>query len=136
MTSSDRQAKPGKSSRGGDVFIVDNSDADWKVLQYLREWTEIAESFDIATGYFDIGSLVALDGHWQKLDGIRILLGDEVPRRTQQALLAGTNQTAENLDASLEREALHARIVDCVMREVQRRIPNRRRLTLNMEGLQ
>ncbi len=40
------------------------------------------------------------------------------------------------LDASLEREALHARIVDCVMREVQRRIPNRRRLTLNLEGLQ
>lgn len=40
------------------------------------------------------------------------------------------------LDASLEREALHARIVDCVMREVQRRIPNRHRLTLNLEGLQ
>ena len=40
------------------------------------------------------------------------------------------------LDASLERQALHARIVDCVMREVQRRIPNRHRLTLNLEGLQ
>lgn len=106
MTSSDRQAKPGKSSRGGDVFIVDNSDADWKVLQYLREWTEIAESFDIATGYFDIGSLVKLDTHWQKLDRIRILLGDEVPRRTQQALLDGTRQTTDSLDASLEREKL------------------------------
>lgn len=34
--------------KGGDVFIVDNSDTDWKVRDYLREWTEISHSFDTA----------------------------------------------------------------------------------------
>ena len=40
---------------GADLFIVDNSDQDWKVKEYLREWTDIAHKFDIATGYFEIG---------------------------------------------------------------------------------
>jgi len=52
---------------GADLFIVDNSDTDWKVKQYLSEWTEIANQFDIAIGYFEIGALLALDGQWQKL---------------------------------------------------------------------
>ncbi len=30
-----------KPKRDGDLFIVDNSDADWKVFQYLRENGEI-----------------------------------------------------------------------------------------------
>ena len=29
----------------------------------MREWSDIARSFDIATGYFEIGSLLQLDGH-------------------------------------------------------------------------
>ena len=56
--------------QGFDLFIVDNSDQDWKVKEYLREWTDIAHAFDIATGYFEIGALLALDGHWQKLDNV------------------------------------------------------------------
>src|SRR5665647_1981005 len=67
---------------GGELFIVDNSDEAWKGLKYLQDWTEIASAFDIATGYFEIGALLALDGHWQKLDKIRILMGDEVSART------------------------------------------------------
>ena len=90
--------------QGGDLFIVDNSDTDWKVLQYLHEWTDIAHSFDIATGYFDIGSLLALDGQWQKLDKVRILLGDEVSKRTKQALLDGVREVTLKLDDSIERE--------------------------------
>lgn len=74
---------------GNDLFIVDNSDDDWKVLNYLAEWTEISNKFDIATGYFEIGSLLALDGKWQKLDQIRILMGDEITRRTQRTLGEG-----------------------------------------------
>ena len=64
---------------GNDLFIVDNSDNDWKVLSYLREWSDISSRFDIATGYFEIGALLALDGKWQQLDGIRILMGDLCP---------------------------------------------------------
>src|SRR5690349_14669745 len=80
--------KSDPTRRGGDLFIVDNSDTDWKVRDYLREWSEISHTFDIATGGLEIGALLALDGHWQKLDKIRILMGNEVTKRTKKALLA------------------------------------------------
>src|SRR5438270_9197221 len=89
---------------GADLFIVDNSDQDWKVKEYLREWTDIAHKFDIATGYFEIGALLSLEGQWQKLDKLRILMGDEVTKRTQRALVAGIESAERTLDASIERE--------------------------------
>lgn len=90
---------------GGELFIVDNSEEEWKGLRYLQEWTEIASSFDIATGFFEIGCLLALDGGWQKLDKIRILMGDEVSARTRQALLEGLrSRIAQALDSSIEAE--------------------------------
>lgn len=92
--------KPGKT--GGDIFIVDNSDDDWKVVRYLHEWAEIAYQFDIATGYFEIGALLALDGQWQKLDTIRLLMGDEVSLRTKQAFEAGLETIRNRLDQSIE----------------------------------
>ena len=52
----DDQRKP-----GSDLFIVDNSDADWKVRNYLAEWCGLAKSIDIATGYFEIGALLRPD---------------------------------------------------------------------------
>jgi hypothetical protein len=57
------------------MFIVDNTDDNWKALHYLNEWCEISNQFDIATGYFEISALIAMDGQWQKLDKIRILMG-------------------------------------------------------------
>ena len=39
----DDQRKP-----GSDLFIVDNSDADWKVRNYLAEWCGLAKTIDIA----------------------------------------------------------------------------------------
>jgi SNF2 family DNA or RNA helicase len=89
---------------GNDLFIVDNSDDEWKVLNYLAEWSEISSRFDIATGYFEIGSLLALDGKWQKLDQVRILMGDEVTKRTQRALVDGLSRVKGLLDDSIERE--------------------------------
>jgi len=44
-----------KRKEGTDLFIVDNSDKEWKVLQYLKKWADISSSFDIATGYFETG---------------------------------------------------------------------------------
>jgi len=94
-----------KEKQGGDLFIVDNSDDAWKAIRYLRDWADIAHTFDIATGYFEIGALLALDGQWQKLDKLRILMGNEVSDRTRKALLAGIKEGAEQaLDASIERE--------------------------------
>ena len=38
------------TQRGGDLYIVDNSDANWKVSSYLSEWCELSNAIDIATG--------------------------------------------------------------------------------------
>ena len=63
------------SRRSSDLFIVDNSDDQLKAARYLHDWCDIARSMDVATGFFEIGALLALEGQWQKLDGIRILMG-------------------------------------------------------------
>jgi len=90
-------------SKGRDLFIVDNSVSGWTGLRYLEEWTSIARAFDIATGYFEIGSLLALDGKWQALDKIRILMGAEMTARTRKALLdAVTMRAVEALNSSIE----------------------------------
>ena len=91
---------------GSDLFIVDNSEDDWKVVNYLREWCSISSRFDIATGYFEIGSLLALDGQWQALGEIRILMGDEVTKRTHKALVEGSSRVQRLLDGSIEQEKL------------------------------
>lgn len=105
MSSQGKGTTPAKELKGGELFIVDNSDTEWKGLRYLQEWTEIAKAFDIATGFFEIGSLLALDGKWQKLDKIRILMGDQVTARTHQAILESLSASIkEKLDASIEKE--------------------------------
>jgi len=89
----------------GDLFIVDNSDAEWKVIRYLKEWSDIANRFDIATGMFEIGGLLSLDGKWQQLEKIRILMGGELTARTRRALLEGLRaEASKTLDDSLEHE--------------------------------
>ena len=88
-----------------DLFIVDNSDAGWKGLRYLEEWCDISKQFDVATGFFEIGALLAMDGKWQQLDGIRILMGSETTRRTRRELLEAVRaEVRERLDDSLEVE--------------------------------
>lgn len=93
-----------KKKTGGDLFIVDNSDSEWKVQQYLNDWSEIANKMDIATGFFEIGALLSLDGRWQKLEELRILMGDQVSMRTKKALLAGIETAKSMLDRSIEKE--------------------------------
>src|SRR3989304_5109543 len=116
-------------SRGRDLFIVDNSVSGWTGLRYLEEWTGIAKAFDIATGYFEIGALLALDGKWQALEKIRILMGAEMTHRTRKALLeAVCSRAVEILDRSIEAdkganpflhgvapilEALRSRQIEC-----------------------
>ncbi len=47
-----------------------------------------------ATGYFDIGALLALNGEWQQVDETRILMGDEVSGRTKAKILEGIQKRA------------------------------------------
>ena len=89
---------------GGDLFIVDNSVSGWTGLEYLRQWTDLARSFDIATGFFEIGALLALDGKWQQLEKIRLLMGDEVSLQTHKAFKQALSQRVGRLDDSLEHE--------------------------------
>ncbi|MBI3302509.1 MAG: DEAD/DEAH box helicase family protein [Deltaproteobacteria bacterium] len=92
------------SKTSSELFIVDNSDEDWKVVRYLHDWCQISKSIDIATGYFEIGSLLALKDEWQKVDHIRILMGDEVSLRTKNAFTTGLKKVTGSLDTSLESE--------------------------------
>ena len=88
---------------GRGLFIVDNSVAGWTGLRYLEEWSSIARALDVATGFFEIGSLLALDGKWQGLKKIRVLMGAEMTHRTRKALLdAVRNRAIEALDRSIE----------------------------------
>src|SRR2546421_4984159 len=96
---------PNRTSKtGSELFIVDNSDDDWKVLRYLHDWCQISKAIDIATGYFEISALLGLKDEWQKVDQFRVLMGDEVSKRTRRAFEEGLAHIRARLDRSLEAE--------------------------------
>ena len=99
---------------GSELFIVDNSDNDWKVLRYLRDFCEISERMDIATGYFEIGSLLALNERWTSVDKIRILMGDEVSKRTARVIRESFEQIERKLDQSIDQEKIKNDFLDGV----------------------
>ncbi len=69
-----------------DLLIVDNNCEERTVKKYLKQWCPISRQMDIATGYLEIGGLLDLDGEWQKMEKIRIILGDEMTKRTQSVI--------------------------------------------------
>src|SRR6476619_5425847 len=92
-------APPSLEGQGSNLFIVDNSDEHWKALEYLRQWCDISRAIDIATGHFEIGAFLALDGEWQKVEKIRVLIGGETSAQTATAIRA-----AAELDRSVTDE--------------------------------
>lgn len=84
--------------------IIDNSTKPKTLQAVLRQWVENSRTLDVATGYFEVGALLALEEGWQNLDNLRILMGDEVSKRTRDALIEGTAAAQRVLDDSLERE--------------------------------
>ncbi len=80
---------------GRSLFIVDNSVTGWTGQRYLEEWADITRAFDVATGFFEIGALLALDGKWQGIEKIRVLMGAETTHRTRKALLSSV-RTQQN----------------------------------------
>jgi len=87
-----------------DLYIVDNSEISQSVKKYLNEWSEISRQMDIAAGYFEIGGLLELDGNWQKLEKIRIILGKEVTKRTKNALEEIKKYFLSGIDKSIDEE--------------------------------
>ena len=86
------------------LYIVDNSNTENSVHKYLSEWCPISKQMDIASGYFEIGSLLSLGEQWQKLDKIRIILGNEVTKRTKKVIEEVACIMIENFRESVESE--------------------------------
>ena len=86
------------------LYIVDNSSEDQSVKHYLKEWCSVSKQMDIATGYLEIGGLLTLDTEWQKLDKIRIILGNEVTKRTKEVIDAAVSALLERLNTSIDEE--------------------------------
>lgn len=74
-------------------FIVDNHDEHWNALEYVRQWCEISESIDVATGHFELGAFLALDGEWQKVDRVRLLIGGETSMPTAEVIAASLDES-------------------------------------------
>ena len=80
--------------------ILDNRN-DNTVLNALKKLLPESKSLDVATGYFEIGSLLALDSFWNNLEKIRIVMGDETTKRTKRELEDAVKTMS---DESIERE--------------------------------
>lgn len=87
-----------------ELFIVDNTDEHWKALEYVSQWCDLSETIDIATGFFEIGALLALEGHWQKVDKIRILIGGDTTRQTSEAIRRATSAMEESFSKAREED--------------------------------
>lgn len=87
-----------------DLYIVDNGSEELSVKKYLREWCPISKQMDIATGYLEIGGLLTLDTEWQKLDKIRIILGNEVTKRTKTVLEKAVEKLLSRVKDSIDEE--------------------------------
>jgi len=74
--------------------LIDNFPPN-TLLATLEELLPGTTSWDIATGTFDIGSLLALGELWQPIKPVRILMGDETTRRTRKELLDATSRQAD-----------------------------------------
>ena len=86
------------------LYVVDNSSPENSVKHYLTEWCDKSKQFDVATGYLEIGGLLDLDQHWQKLEKIRIILGNEVTKRTKEVIEQVVASMLSKLGNSLDAE--------------------------------
>jgi hypothetical protein len=102
---------PKTTTSGSELFIVDNSDADWKVRSYPSEWCDLSQAIDVVTGYFELGALLCLKDKWQNVDRIRVLMGDDVSHRTKRGFTDGLKKITDRLDQSLEPEKAK---IDCL----------------------
>lgn len=87
------------------LYIVDNASEDQSVKKYLQEWCSISKQMDIATGYLEIGGLLALDQEWRQMDKIRIILGNEVTKRTKAVIDTVVKAILDRILDSIDEEA-------------------------------
>lgn len=84
--------------------IIDNQSQN-TVLEALKRILPEAQSLDVATGYFEIGSLLALDSFWNQLKKIRLIMGDEMTKRTRRELVNSLRKaSAESIEHEKEKD--------------------------------
>ena len=86
------------------LYIVDNSSEEQSVKTYLKDWCAVSRQIDIATGYLEIGGLLELDTYWQKVDKIRIILGNEVTKRTKDVIDKVVETLLKGVKDSMDKE--------------------------------
>jgi hypothetical protein len=72
-----------------------------KLVDALKNLMAHSCRIDIATGTFEIGAFLALETHWQTMEKLRILMGDETTRRTRKEIISGLK---EGTNGSIEDE--------------------------------
>ena len=84
--------------------IIDNRN-DNTMLAALQLLLNQTKKLEIATGTFEIGSMLSLEGNWQVSDKIRVVMGDETSRRTKQELVEALNHVSnESIEDAKERD--------------------------------
>jgi len=84
--------------------IIDNRESN-TLLDMLKNLLHHAGSLDIATGYFEIGALLALQDSRQNLKNLRIVLGDETSKRTRRELIeSAQRQCNESIEMEKQRD--------------------------------
>jgi superfamily II DNA or RNA helicase len=82
--------------------IIDNQ-VEVTLRDAIVQLSQITKDLDVATGFFELGSLLSLDGFWQRIGKVRILLGDAAGRTTRKELVAAFARLNE--DSLEERKA-------------------------------
>jgi superfamily II DNA or RNA helicase len=80
--------------------IIDNRGRN-TLDRVLRSLLPDTKSWDIATGFFEMGGFLVLDSAWRTAQRIRVLFGDETTRRTRRELVASMSGVYND---SIERE--------------------------------
>lgn len=86
------------------LYIVDNSTEEQSVKTYLKDWCMVSKQIDIATGYLEIGGFLELDTYWQKVDKIRIILGNEMTKRTKDVIDQVVEYLLSGIKKSIDKE--------------------------------
>ncbi len=82
--------------------IIDNRESN-TVLEALKALLPGLEKMDVATGIFEVGSFLMLEELWQKLDKIRVLMGDETTRSTKKTIIeAAQKDSNESIEKQKE----------------------------------
>jgi SNF2 family DNA or RNA helicase len=75
--------------------LIDNRPGN-RMADAVRRLMCEAKTVDIATGYFEVGSLLELDGAWQRPQHIRLLMGGETMRKSKQLFAQELRNAREN----------------------------------------